>query len=145
MPHGGLRVVQRWVFSQEYFKTPQASERHWCWLSLWAENSVANITQSSLKMDIFRFDSNQNIKLTMILFKIQPILQILKFKIIYFVTSIINLFATEVQKHDVIPFLTYFIIFDNFIIYNSKLLTSVVHFVFTKSWQIDIHIYRCQK
>ncbi len=81
----------------------------------------------------------------MILFKIQPILQILKFKIIYFVTSIINLFATEVQKHDVIPFLTYFIIFDNFIIYNSKLLTSVVHFVFTKSWQIDIHIYRCQK
>lgn len=69
----------------------------------------------------------------MILFKIQQISQILKFKFIYNAPSIITFFATEVQKNNVIPFLTYFIIFDNFIIYNSKLLTSVVHFVFTKS------------
>lgn len=54
---GGLRVVQRWVFSQEYFKIPQASERHWCWLSPQAEKSIANITQSSLVMDIFQFDA----------------------------------------------------------------------------------------
>lgn len=62
---GGLRVVQRWVFSQEYFKIPQASEHHWCWLSPQAENSIANMTQSSLKMDLFQFDAIRT-------FQIQP-------------------------------------------------------------------------
>lgn len=123
---GGLHVVQRWVFSQEYFKNPQASERHWCWLSPQAENSIANMTQSSLKMDMFQFDAIRTFKIQHTDFIYIVIFTHIKIKV--------QVHSFKHQRH----ILFYFDLFlqlkhtslspTYFLIYNSKWSKSTVHF-----------------